>query len=121
MLERYSFVAITTRDLAAARHFWAEQLGFLVVEERRDDYFIVDAGGLRLAVDLADGENHKTGSTDPVIGFKVSSVAEVLEDLRERGWYEDLVHKVADTHAILHDPDGRAVVMTERDRPLSPT
>ena len=121
MFERYSFVAITTRNLPAARHFWVGQLGCRVLEERVDDYFIVDAGGLRLCIDLADGENHKTGSTDPVIGFKVSSVAEVLEDLRERGWYEELIHKVADTHAILHDPDGRAVVMTERDRPLSPT
>jgi catechol 2,3-dioxygenase-like lactoylglutathione lyase family enzyme len=115
MLERYSFVAITTRDLAAARHFWVEQLGFAVTEERRDDYFIVDAGGLRLGVDLADGENHILGSTDPVIGFKVSSLTEALEDLRERGWYAELVHKVTDTHAILHDPDGRAVVITERD------
>jgi catechol 2,3-dioxygenase-like lactoylglutathione lyase family enzyme len=115
MLERYSFVAITTRNLTAARRFWVEQLGFAVTEERRDDFFIVDAGGLRLCVDLADGENHVIGSTDPVIGFKVSSVTEALEELRERGWYEELVHKVADTHAILHDPDGRAVVLEERD------
>jgi len=115
MFERYSFVAITTRNLAAARQFWVEQLGCRVTEERVDDYFIVDAGGLRLCIDLADGENHVEGSTDPVLGFKVASLREVLERLHDEGLYETLVRKVADTHAVIHDPDGRSVVLTERD------
>ena len=120
MFERYSFVAITTRNLAAARQFWVEQLGCRVTEERADDYFIVDAGGLCLCIDLADGENHVAGSTDPVLGFKVASLREVLERLHDEGLYETLVRKVADTHAVIHDPDGRSVVLTERDRPLGP-
>lgn len=115
MFERYSFVAITTRNLAAARRFWVGELGCAIIEERPDDFFIVDAGGLRLCVDLADGENHVAGSTDPVIGFKVASLREVLERLHDEGTYEALVRKVADTHAVIHDPDGRAIVLTERD------
>ena len=55
------------------------------------------------------------GSTDPVIGFKVGSLREVLERLHDEGLYETLVRKVADTHAVIHDPDGRSVVLTERD------
>jgi catechol 2,3-dioxygenase-like lactoylglutathione lyase family enzyme len=51
MFERYSFVAITTKDLSAARRFWVEQLGFRVTEESPSEFFIVDAGGLRLCVD----------------------------------------------------------------------
>jgi len=45
----------------------------------------------------------------------VGSLREVLERLHDEGLYETLVRKVADTHAVIHDPDGRSVVLTERD------
>ncbi|MGH8613020.1 MAG: hypothetical protein ACREYF_13620 [Gammaproteobacteria bacterium] len=50
MFERYSFFAITTKDLAAARRFWVER--FAVTEEGPGEFFIVNACGLRLCVDL---------------------------------------------------------------------
>jgi catechol 2,3-dioxygenase-like lactoylglutathione lyase family enzyme len=117
MFERYSFVAITTADLAVARKFWIEQLGLAVIQERSEEFFIVDAGGLRLCVDLADGELHFTGSTDPVLGFKVSSVELVLANLAQRGITESAqIHPGArGRYAVIHDPDGRALVLTEAD------
>jgi catechol-2,3-dioxygenase len=33
MIDRYSFVALTTADLARQRSFWADQLGFEISEE----------------------------------------------------------------------------------------
>ena len=72
MFERYSFVAITTLDLDRARRFWVDALGFPVSEEEEaGHFFIVDAGGLRLCIDVADDDIHKPGSTDPVIGLEV--------------------------------------------------
>src|SRR5437870_5105601 len=115
MFERYSFVALTTSDLSAARRFWVEQLGFPVTEERPAEFFIVDAGGLRLCVDLADGEVHLPGSTDPVIGLKVASVRTVLDSLAQRGLSEALHCRVESTYAVVHDPDGRAVILTQND------
>jgi catechol 2,3-dioxygenase-like lactoylglutathione lyase family enzyme len=85
MIVRYSFVALTTADLARQRAFWVDQLGFEVLEETAGEFFIVDAGGLRLCVDLADGDVHVAGGKDPVIGLKVDSVHKTLAALAERG------------------------------------
>jgi len=85
MFERYSFVAITTLNLERARRFWVDDLGFAVTEEQPGQFFIVDAGGLRLCIDLADDEIHRPGSTDPVIGLRVQSVQRVMEKLARRG------------------------------------
>jgi catechol 2,3-dioxygenase-like lactoylglutathione lyase family enzyme len=117
MIQRYSFVAITTEDLSAARRFWVEQLGFEVLEGRTAEFFIVDAGGLRLCVDRPDGELHVTGSTDPVIGLKVHSVEQTLAQLADRGMAQhDAIQSGArGRHVTIRDPDGRAVVLTEAD------
>ncbi len=117
MFDRYSFVAVTTKDLPAARRFWVEQLGCPVTEERAGEFFIVDAGGLRLCVDLPDGEIHFLGSTDPVIGLKVRSLQACLGTLTARGNTEraEPVFAPKGSYAIIHDPDGRAIVLTEAD------
>lgn len=117
MFDRYAFVALTSTDLAAARQFWVDLLGCAVTEERSGEYFIVDAGGLRLCIDLADDRAHIAGRTDPTIGLKVRSVSEALLALARRGLTEpsDIVTTAKGSHAIIHDPDGRAVVLTEVD------
>lgn len=117
MIERYSFVAVTTFDLARARRFWAEALHFPVTEEKPGDYFIVNAGGLRVCVDLADGKTHKTGSSDPVIGLKVTSVEEALEQLAPFGVvaFDSPAPGSGRAYAQIKDPDGRTVVLTESD------
>lgn len=117
IVERYAFVAVTTTDLERARRFWVDQLEFAVTEEEAGHHFIVDAGMLRLCVDLADGDVHRSGSTDPVIGFKVTSLAETLAGLAAHDVY---AHRgpIAGAHgpyAELRDPDGRVVILTEAD------
>jgi catechol 2,3-dioxygenase-like lactoylglutathione lyase family enzyme len=117
MFERYSFVALTTEDLGRARRFWVERLGFAVTEEEAGHFFIVDAGGLRLCVDLADGKIHVAGGTDPVIGLKVRSLDEALGELAQRGVVpsEGPFRGEREGYAVLRDPDGRAVILTETD------
>ena len=118
LIERYTFVMVTTRNLASARKFWVEQLGFLVTEERPGQYFIVDAGGLRLWIDLNDSDEKLVKGSDPGIGLKVRSVKMVLDSLAARGVTENVEPLAAHTglYAIIHDPDGRAVVLTETGR-----
>lgn len=120
MIERYSFVAVTTRDLSGARTFWVDQLQFPVTEEKPNRFFIVDAGGLRLCVDLEDeaGGVHIAGGTDPVIGFHVTSLTRAVSLLRDRGLH--VVERPADAEergpwAEVRDPDGRTIVFTETD------
>ncbi len=115
LFERYTFVMVTTQDLAAARQFWVEQLGFPVTEERPGESFVIDAAGLRLWIDLKDTEEKMVHGSDPAIGLKVRSVAMVLSSLAARGITETVEPLSANTglYAIIHDPDGRAVVLTE--------
>ncbi len=117
MFERYSFVAITTIDLDRARQFWVNALGFPITEEEAGHFFIVDAGGLRLCIDLADDDIHKTGGSDPTIGLKVQSVPEVLSQLANLGIEADLGREMQarGDYAVIRDPDGRAVIITESD------
>ena len=116
-VQRYSFVAVTTRVLAPCRAFWVDQLGFRVTEEEKGRYFIVDAGGLRLCVDTEDGELHRREGTDPVIGLKVRSLASTLRALEERGIIptKGPIAGSRGAWAVVRDPDGRSVVLTEAD------
>ncbi len=117
MFERYSVVAVKTRDLARARRFWADALGFPVTEEKPGDFFMVNAGGLRLCVDLAAGKRHKPGGSDPVIGLKVTSVKDVLAKLAAFGIspFEGRSASAGGEYAQIKDPDGRTVILTETD------
>ena len=114
--ERYSFVAVTTRDLRRARAFWVTGLGCRVTEDNPGHHFIVDAGGLRLCVDLADGKAHRGGS-DPIIGLKVASLSATLAVLDGRGIKPVEIRRrgARGSYAHVHDPDGRSVILTESD------
>jgi catechol 2,3-dioxygenase-like lactoylglutathione lyase family enzyme len=117
LIVRYSFVALTTTDLARQRKFWVDQLGFAVTEERPGEFFMLDVGGLRLCVDLADEDVHVPGGTDPVIGLKVDWVAATLAALARDGVAVPGGTTAAErgTYAVIRDPDGRAVILTEAD------
>jgi predicted enzyme related to lactoylglutathione lyase len=117
MIERYSFVAITTTDLGRQRVFWVDQLGFTLSEEQEGKFFIVDVGGLRLCVDLADGDVHVAGGKDPVIGLKVGSVKSALTVLASRGVEvpDAATSTEKGSYAVIRDPDGRSLILTEAD------
>lgn len=115
IVEQYSSVSLATADLARARWFWVDQLGFAVSAEEAGRHFVIDAGTLRLRVDAIDGDVHRVGSADPVIAFKVASVEETLAELATRDVH---AHRgpfagPQGASAELCDPDGRAVLLTE--------
>lgn len=122
MSERYSFVAITTRDLGRARDFWVSKLECSGTEELADQSFIVDAGGVRLCVDLPDGRAHRSGSTERVLGLKVTALEPVLNQLSTRGirCEAGISSGSRGRFAVIHDPDGRAIILTETDEPTRP-
>lgn len=117
MFERYAFVSVTTRDLERARTFWVQQLGFPITEEKPGQYFMVDAGGLRLCIDLTDGEGQSEQVRDPVIGFRVRSVEQTIALLRDRGLSAAKEPSAGEggRWAEIRDPDGRAIILTETD------
>jgi catechol 2,3-dioxygenase-like lactoylglutathione lyase family enzyme len=113
-LERCSFVAMTARDLARARSFWAGDLLCPVLEEEEDEYLIVDAGGLKLCIDV-DAGRAKAKQSDPVLAFSVSSVTAVVSALRTRGVPIVKVEDAEDDAkwAEILDPDGHTILLTE--------
>src|SRR5262249_6985645 len=116
--ERYSFVRITTLDLDRARGFWVRALGFPVTKEMTGHFFIVDAAGLRLCVDLAERDMHKPGGPDSAIGFKVRSISDAIRHLASGGLLrgdERPEKGERGNYITLRDPDGRAVIITEAD------
>ena len=117
LFQRCAFVAMTTTDLARARKFWVKQMGFPVVIQKRGEYFMVDAAGMRLCVDLADGGAHRGPGSDPVIGLKVASLEKTLAGLKRRSVNPSAppVRARRGSYAELTDPDGRRVVITEVD------
>jgi catechol 2,3-dioxygenase-like lactoylglutathione lyase family enzyme len=112
-----AFVAVTTANLARARRFWAGRLGFRILRQKRGEFFMVDAAGVRLCVDAADGVTHRRGGTDPVIGLKVASLQRTLKALAKRGLRPAPrpMETPRGRYAELKDPDGRTVVLTEAD------
>ena len=117
MFERYSFVAVTTANLDSARVFWSQGLGFPITQDKPGEFFMVDAGGLRLCVDLADGSAHKAPGNDPIIGLKVASIREAMVALNKKGIAvaRGPVTTERGSYVELRDPDGRLVVVTEMD------
>jgi catechol 2,3-dioxygenase-like lactoylglutathione lyase family enzyme len=117
LVERYASVSLATADLPRARWFWVDQLGFAISSEEAGRFFMVDAGTLRLRVDAVDGDVHRVGSTDPVVAFKVASVAETLAELATRDVY---AHRgpfsgPQGATAELCDPDGRPLLLIEAE------
>jgi len=117
LFERHAFVALTTTDIYAAWKFWVEGLGLPVLREEEGHSFVVDAGGIRLCIDLADGDLHKPGSTDPVVGLLVKDVNDTLAALAKKGVRPKRgpVPAGKGLYAVLEDPDGHPVVVTEFD------
>lgn len=115
IVQHCSFVSLATADLERARWFWVDRLGFSVNDEEPGRFFVVNAGGVPLRVDKVDGDVHRVGSTDPVVAFKVASVAETLADLatREVYAYRGPSSDPDGSYAELRDPEGRALILTE--------
>ena len=115
--ERNSFVAVTTTDLARARAFWVEGLGATVTEEAPGHHVMMDVGGLRLCIDVEDGDTHRAGGGDPVVGLKVLSLPDALEHLAGRGVrpIDGPTRGARGSYARFRDPDGRIVILTEAD------
>ena len=115
MFEECAFIAVTTADLAQAKRFWVTLLEFPIVRED-NDYLMVDLGGVRLCFDVPAGDIHQTPASDPVIGLKVKDLDAELAVLASRGIRpaEGPFKDHHGTWAKLLDPDGRAVILTER-------
>ncbi len=103
-------LTLTARDLDRSRAFYAEKLGFAVVEES-ERAFVVDAGGVRLCV-AKDGVRSPLDASEPRLVFRTRQLALRCMALRDLGIS---VEGPVRGRAELSDPDGHPINLVETE------
>jgi catechol 2,3-dioxygenase-like lactoylglutathione lyase family enzyme len=103
-------LTLTARDLERSRAFYAEKLGFALVESN-DRSFVVDAGGVRLVV-ARDGARSPLDAAEPRLSFRTRELALRCMALRDAGVS---VAGPVRGRAELADPDGHPINLVEME------
>ena len=103
-------LTLTARDLERSRAFYAEKLGFAVVEQGERS-FVVDAGGVRLVV-AKDGARSPLDASEPRLVFRTRQLALRCMALRDLGIS---VEGPVRGRAELADPDGHPINLVESE------
>jgi catechol 2,3-dioxygenase-like lactoylglutathione lyase family enzyme len=103
-------LTLTARDLERSRAFYAEKLGFAIVESNERS-FVVDAGGVRLVV-ARDGARAPLDAAEPRLSFRTKELALRCLALRDAGVS---VEGPVRGRAELADPDGHPINLVESE------
>ena len=112
---RLDTLTLTSKDLARSRAFYTGKLGFRVLEERDGEWFVIDAGGVRLAVDK-HGPRAPLEQAEPRLVFRTVELQQRCTHLRDLGVSVDGPRPAArGMQAELTDPDGHPIILQERN------
>jgi catechol 2,3-dioxygenase-like lactoylglutathione lyase family enzyme len=103
-------LTLTARDLDRSRAFYAEKLGFAVVESSERS-FVIDAGGVRVVV-ARDGARSPLDAAEPRLVFRTRELGRRCLELRDRGIS---VEGPVRGRAELADPDGHPINLVEME------
>ena len=104
---RLQFFSIRTHDLAAARRFYVEQLGFDIISEKAGEYVQVAIAGVPVCVDAEAA----SGPQQPnQIGIEVSDLQQAIRYLQERGLSVATGSAGPEHWASVKDPDGHEIL-----------
>src|SRR5256885_2412208 len=110
---RLETLALTSKDLARSRAFYAGKLGFKVLEDLSNRSFVVDAGGIKLHVD-ASGARSPLAQAEPRLVFQTNQLSQRCTALRDQGVSVEGPRRVDDqVIAELSDPDGHPITLVE--------
>src|SRR5262249_41541660 len=114
---RLETLTLRTRDLPLARSFYSAKLGFPVLDDREGEWFVVDAGGIKLHVDRAAVRKAPLEHAEPRLVFHTSDLRSRCLELRDRGVSVEgplTSPGASGYYAQLADPDGHPIVLLER-------
>ena len=114
---RLETLTLITRDLPRSRSFYSAKLGFPVVDDLDGEWFVVDAGGIKLHVDRAVMNKAPLENSEPRLMFHTSDLRARCMELRDRGVSVEgplASPGAAGIYAQLADPDGHPIVLMER-------
>ena len=114
---RLETLTLSTQNLPRSRSFYSAKLGFPVVEDRDGEWFVVDAGGIKLHVDRAAVQKAPLENAEPRLVFHTSDLRARCLELRDRGVSVEgpmASPGAQGQYAQLADPDGHPIVLLER-------
>ena len=112
---RFETLTLSTRDLLRARSFYSTKLGFPVVDDGDGEFFVVDAGGVRLHVDRTAVRRSPLENTEPRLVFHTDDLRSRCLELRDAGVSVDgPLARSGRIYAQLADPDGHPIVILEQ-------
>jgi catechol 2,3-dioxygenase-like lactoylglutathione lyase family enzyme len=106
-IRRLQFFTIRTRNLAAARRFYVESLGFEVVSEKPGEYVQVVIAGVPVCVDATAEDSPQQPNQ---IGVEVDDLERTIELLRARGLSVSTGSAASERWASVKDPDGHEIL-----------
>lgn len=114
-------VALTVRDVAAARHFYTHVLGLALLFDAGPNLSFVSLGNVRLMITAPQGEGE--AGRNSVLYLRTGAVAELYAAVVGRGAKPErepgLVAKLPDHElwmAFVRDPEGNLVGLMEERR-----
>lgn len=115
-VERVDFVSVPTRDLARARHFYADVLGLPRSALNPDEF---ETPNVTLALWQPEAEGVPFAPNTAGIALRVPNVEAARERLSRRG--VEFFGKTLDTGVCLmgffYDPDGNVLILHRRYAP----
>jgi catechol 2,3-dioxygenase-like lactoylglutathione lyase family enzyme len=118
-IERVDFVSVPTRDIARARHFYAEILGLPRNPDTPDEF---ETPNLTLALWQPEAEAVPFVPNTAGIALRVESVDAARNELEARGveFLGETVNTGVCRMGFFNDPDGNVLILHRRYAP-SPT
>ncbi|HZO96539.1 MAG TPA: VOC family protein [Gaiellaceae bacterium] len=122
-VERVDFVSVPVTDMARARRFYEQALGFenLSEEGRWPEYRLGENGFLYLVDPTAIGRRFE-GPHNAYIALRVADVDAARADLEARGveFEGETIDSGVCRMALFRDPDGNALMLHRRYAPREP-
>ena len=107
-------VTLTAADLTSSRAFYADRLGFSVIDEEPGRFVRINLGTFRLRI-VGPGPDGPTRPGTLTFTFRVAHLRRTAEELERRsvGFESESMRNGTD-QLITHDPDGVRLVFVER-------
>jgi catechol 2,3-dioxygenase-like lactoylglutathione lyase family enzyme len=108
-IRRLQFFTIRTKNLAAAREFYVDKLGFPTISEKAGEFFQVSVAGVPVCVDLS---KDNPPAQPNQIGIEVTDLDTTMAMLRKKGFVIREGSRAAGTErwAAIQDPDGHELI-----------
>jgi predicted enzyme related to lactoylglutathione lyase len=115
MIKEIAFFVYPVSDMARARRFYEQDLGFKLDGNWEDKWVEYDVKGVAFAISTVL-EGHQPGSRGAAVAFEVDNLEAVITQLRSTGApiLADIFSTPVCRMAAVADPDGNGLIIHQR-------